>query len=98
MLKSYLIMCCLMYRLWTIIDSNLFTSLSQRQLYQPKYVSGICRKDEFQCNDGTCISLIKQCDTLPDCKDDEDENMCHDSGKIFSETVGLTKAEGVKFI
>lgn len=32
-----------------------------------------CRGDEFQCREGTCISLDKKCDGEIDCKGGEDE-------------------------
>ncbi|KAK8394760.1 hypothetical protein O3P69_005914 [Scylla paramamosain] len=35
-----------------------------------------CRKDEFTCNDGTCIDSWRRCDLSTDCPDDSDELTC----------------------
>lgn len=38
----------------------------------------LCEADEFQCNDGACISRGMLCDKQDDCRDgsDEDPQMC----------------------
>ena len=33
-----------------------------------------CTKDEFTCNDGSCISSDKVCDKKSDCEDESDED------------------------
>ncbi|KAK7068940.1 hypothetical protein SK128_006012 [Halocaridina rubra] len=33
-----------------------------------------CSKDEFTCNNGTCLTMWKRCDGENDCGDDSDEN------------------------
>ena len=33
-----------------------------------------CLDDEFGCRNGTCISLSKRCDGVPDCQDEFDEH------------------------
>ncbi|XP_045119593.1 uncharacterized protein LOC123509383 isoform X2 [Portunus trituberculatus] len=35
-----------------------------------------CRKNEFTCNDGTCIDSWRRCDLSTDCPDDSDELTC----------------------
>lgn len=35
-----------------------------------------CDKKQFTCDSGDCISLIKRCDTFPDCTDWSDEDKC----------------------
>lgn len=32
-----------------------------------------CKKTEFQCNNGECVSSNKYCNGTPDCKDGSDE-------------------------
>ncbi|XP_055694217.1 basement membrane-specific heparan sulfate proteoglycan core protein isoform X2 [Lutzomyia longipalpis] len=34
-----------------------------------------CREDEFRCNDGKCISAQLKCNQIPDCLDNEDEDL-----------------------
>ena len=35
-----------------------------------------CRKDEFTCNDGECITMEQRCDRLVHCRDSSDEQDC----------------------
>ena len=35
-----------------------------------------CRKDQFNCDDGTCIDLQRKCDFNFDCLDETDESHC----------------------
>lgn len=42
-----------------------------------------CRPDEFQCNDGSCIPGIHQCDGEIHCKDLSDEKDCATGERIF---------------
>jgi len=32
--------------------------------------------DEFGCDDGACVPLVKRCNGAPDCKDNTDESHC----------------------
>lgn len=49
-----------------------------------------CPASDFTCFDGSCISLSKQCDGVPDCVDGEDERNCPSRygtccfGKLFT--------------
>jgi hypothetical protein len=36
-----------------------------------------CGKNEFGCNDGSCIPMEKRCNEMTDCTDTSDENECH---------------------
>ena len=36
-----------------------------------------CNPDEFNCNDGSCISLLKRCNKQAECKDRSDEQQCN---------------------
>ena len=36
----------------------------------------LCRADEFQCLDGTCVSQTARCDGRSDCRDRSDETNC----------------------
>ena len=38
--------------------------------------SDTCAEDEFQCHLGNCIPSAKQCDHVPDCFDNSDEQDC----------------------
>lgn len=40
------------------------------------YSIGECGPDQFQCNDGKCISSKKKCDSRIDCVEREDETAC----------------------
>eukprot|EP00058_Branchiostoma_floridae_P025122 XP_002610612.1 hypothetical protein BRAFLDRAFT_65802 [Branchiostoma floridae] len=42
---------------------------------------GPCGPLQFQCNDGSCIESILQCDQTPDCPDESDEENCGIFGK-----------------
>lgn len=42
----------------------------------PKPPTGQCKTNEFQCNDGSCISKQQQCDFIKDCSLAEDEFTC----------------------
>ena len=33
-------------------------------------------QDQFSCNDGGCIDLLKRCDLIPNCDDKSDEFHC----------------------
>ena len=35
-----------------------------------------CDKDQFTCDDGTCVSLERRCDKRQDCRDASDEKQC----------------------
>ena len=35
-----------------------------------------CKKEEFTCYDGQCVSMDLRCNQLPDCKDESDERNC----------------------
>lgn len=37
---------------------------------------GVCRTDQFTCDDGTCIPGHLQCSGNPECPDGSDEKMC----------------------
>ena len=37
------------------------------------YSLTLCGKDQFTCNDGSCIALQSRCNALPDCNDNSDE-------------------------
>ncbi|XP_078590850.1 uncharacterized protein LOC144870493 isoform X22 [Branchiostoma floridae x Branchiostoma japonicum] len=42
---------------------------------------GPCGPLQFQCNDGSCIESVLQCDQTPDCPDESDEENCGIFGK-----------------
>ncbi|CAL1282588.1 unnamed protein product [Larinioides sclopetarius] len=39
-------------------------------------VAGTCNDHQFQCDDGSCIPMIRLCNGQKDCNDDSDENRC----------------------
>lgn len=53
-----------------------------------------CRKDQFTCDSGHCISLINRCDSLQNCKDRSDEGNC---GVIRMEHEQYTSVTSVPF-
>ena len=36
-----------------------------------------CVKNEYGCDDGSCIPIEKRCNEVTDCADASDENECH---------------------
>ena len=42
----------------------------------------MCKVDEFQCADGTCIEEFRKCDKYDDCVDGTDELNC---GKLVDD-------------
>ena len=50
-----------------------FDSLSQVFQFNVGKIKMECRNDEFQCNDGECISNDYKCDKIQDCSSAEDE-------------------------
>ena len=43
-----------------------------------------CLDDEYECNDGECISSLWECDGIVDCVDEEDEQECSKSVSCIS--------------
>ena len=37
---------------------------------------GNCQSEQWECQDGGCITLGSRCDSLPDCTDKSDEQNC----------------------
>ena len=35
-----------------------------------------CGSEDYQCDNGQCISNIQHCDLVPDCADASDESLC----------------------
>lgn len=44
-----------------------------------------CKRNQFRCNDGTCIPLHWRCDSNTDCKDGTDELLCSNQGNCAPE-------------
>ncbi|KAF2354245.1 Neurotransmitter-gated ion-channel ligand-binding domain [Trinorchestia longiramus] len=51
---------------------NWINVLSNKPI-QTFFTLSFCRDDEFTCDDGECIALVRRCDTVYDCYDKSDE-------------------------
>lgn len=43
-----------------------------------------CDASQFECTSGECISNIRYCDGIADCRDESDENNCPSPGTVLS--------------
>ena len=50
-------------------------------------VTDSCVEEEFQCNDGVCISADMKCDGPKDCIDGEDESKCGCRSQCLAKTI-----------
>ena len=55
---------------WLCLWSILSLTFASNETFQ-------CRDNEFSCDSGNCIDLMKRCDKLDDCEDGSDEHLCH---------------------
>ena len=58
---------------WTIKGDN-DCNVEEEYLKELK-MSG-CKDNEFTCSDGQCVSMLKRCNQLPNCRDESDERNC----------------------
>lgn len=57
---------------WLIVN-NLVLRIYSHQM-SLVYISVLCRSDQYQCKDESCISPLFVCDGTPNCPDASDES------------------------
>lgn len=56
--------------------SFLYTAFTKKKAVDGKNTTLACAKDEFDCDDETCIDIELKCDTVNNCKFKKDEAGC----------------------
>ena len=67
--------------------SHLVHRCSQNQSYIAELTLTGCYDTEFNCDDGSCVSMEMRCDGKAHCKDSSDESKCH----ILDHGIGYDK-------
>ncbi len=74
-LSCTLICLCLWHSCIATTSTTTTTSTTPEPMVIPggEEIDGVCRSDEFQCDDGSCVGRDFRCDGIPDCSDASDE-------------------------